>query len=593
MLFQVVRYEPKDFRQRRPNGNAGWNWYLGDTRRVPYLLPKLVKAVAAGETIYIPEGEKDVDNLRAIGLAATTNPGGIKKWRDEYSEYLRSADVVVLPDNHAEGREHAQQVVASLRGIAKRVRVLDIGQHWAECPGKGDISDWLAAGHTAEELSAMVTTLPEVAAAADDHSSAAEPPSVVNVVSVVWPGMAGAAYHGLAGEVVRIIGPHSEADPVALLVQFLTATGNLMGRTAYYQVESDRHCPNIFSVMVGDSAKARKGTSWGRVRALGFIADPEWFGGRVKGGLSSGEGLINEVRDERKEWNKKSGCEEVVDGGIKDKRLMVVEPEFASALSVAERHGNTISPIIRNAWDGVRLATLVKNSPLSATGAHISILGHVTIDELRARITRTDLANGFANRFIFVLVKRSKLLPHGGDLDERDLERLGERLREAIAFANTVGRVTMTTDASEAWSDIYGDLSAAQKGLLGAVTARAEAQVIRLALIYALLDRSEQIDAPHLHAALAVWDYCDASAAYVFGGMLGDPIADEIMWALQQAGSDGMSRTAIRDLFGRNRSGDRIGAALGLLATSRRARMQMRETGGRSAEFWFAVGGAA
>jgi hypothetical protein len=129
--------------------------------------------------------------------------------------------------------------------------------------------------------------------------------------------------------------------------------------------------------------------------------------------------------------------------------------------------------------------------------------------------------------------------------------------------------------------------------LLGAVTARGEAQVIRLALIYALLDHSEQIDVPHLHAALAIWDYCDASAAYVFGGMLGDPVADEIMRALQQAGDEGMSRTAIRDLFGRNRSGDRIGAALALLTTSRRARMEMRETGGRSAEFWFAVGGAA
>jgi len=405
--------------------------------------------------------------------------------------------------------------------------------------------------------------------------------------------MADAAYHGLAGDVVRIIGPHSEADPVALLVQFLTAAGNLMRRTAYYQVESDRHCPNIFSVMVGESAKARKGTSWGRVRALGLIADQEWSGDRVKGGLSSGEGLINEVRDERRELNKKTGCEEIVDAGVKDKRLMVVEPEFASALSVAERHGNTISPIIRNAWDGVKLATLVKNSPLSATDVHISILGHVTIDELRARITRTDLANGFANRFIFILVKRSKLLPHGGDLDDRDLERLGERLRSAVAFANTVGRVTMTGDAREEWSNIYGDLSAPQKGLLGAVTARAEAQVIRLALIYALLDHSEQIDVSHLHAALAVWDFADASAAYVFGGMLGDPIADEIMRALHQAGAEGMSRTAIRDLFGRNRSGDRIGAALGLLATSRRARMEMRETGGRSAEFWFAVGGAA
>src|SRR5262249_48743312 len=136
LLFEVVRFEPKDFRQRRPDGRSGWVWNLDDTRRVPYLLPELVKAGAAGETSYVPGGEKDTDNLGAIGFAATTNPGGIKKWRDEYSPHLRDADVVVLPDNHAEGREHGEQVVASLRGIAKRIRVLDIGKQWADCPAK-------------------------------------------------------------------------------------------------------------------------------------------------------------------------------------------------------------------------------------------------------------------------------------------------------------------------------------------------------------------------------------------------------------------------------------------------------------------------
>jgi AAA domain len=171
LLFQVVRYEPKGFRQRRPDGRGGWIWNLQDTRHVPYLLPELVKAVAAGETIYVPEGEKDADNLRAIGFAATTNPGGCKKWRTEYSEQLRGADVVVLPDNHLDGREHGDQVVASLRGIASRIRVLDIGKHWAECPNKSDISDWLAAGGSAEKLKAVVDTLPEVPTSADNKVS--------------------------------------------------------------------------------------------------------------------------------------------------------------------------------------------------------------------------------------------------------------------------------------------------------------------------------------------------------------------------------------------------------------------------------------
>jgi hypothetical protein len=197
--------------------------------------------------------------------------------------------------------------------------------------------------------------------------------------------MADAAYHGITGEVVKTIEPHSEGDPVALTLQFLTLAGNVIGRLPHYQVESDRHHVNLNVVLVGTSAKGRKGTSFGRVRAVVQVADDTWAGDRVKGGLSSGEGLINEVRDPVQKWNTEQGKYETVDPGAPDKRLMIVEPEFAGVLSVAERPGNTISSLIRRAWDGDKLQTLTKNSPLCATGAHISIIGHITEDELRAR----------------------------------------------------------------------------------------------------------------------------------------------------------------------------------------------------------------
>ena len=413
--------------------------------------------------------------------------------------------------------------------------------------------------------------------------------SVASVAPVAWPQMDQAAFQGLAGEVVEAIEPHSEADPVALLIQSLTVAGNLMGRTAYWRVEDDRHHANLFAVLVGESAKARKGTSLGRARAIARNADQAWSDDRLKGGLSSGEGLINEVRDERREWDRKEGREEIVDPGIADKRLMVVEPEFASVLAVSERQGNTLSQLIRRAWDGDKLSTMVKHSPLRATGAHISIIGHITIDELRACLTRTEAANGFANRFLFPLVRRSKELPFGGSLDDSVTIELGERLRERAMSAQGIGRVEMTAPAQEQWKAVYSKLSAPQPGLLGAVVARAEAQVIRLALTYALLDGSGQIDAPHLKAALAVWEYCESSAAFIFGDLLGDPVADEIARALQHAGPVGMTRTHIRDLFGRHRSADRIGAALALLATRGRARLESRSTGGRPVEIWFAA----
>jgi hypothetical protein len=156
LLFEVVRFEPKDFRQRRPDGRGGWIWKLGDTRRVLYMLPELLTAVAAGEMICIVEGEKDADALRAVGIATTTNPAGANKWRAEYNAFLRGADVVIVSDADTAGREHAEQIAKSLGGIAKRIRVLDIGKHWPECPDKGDISDWLTAGGTAEKFKALV-----------------------------------------------------------------------------------------------------------------------------------------------------------------------------------------------------------------------------------------------------------------------------------------------------------------------------------------------------------------------------------------------------------------------------------------------------
>lgn len=150
--------------------------------------------------------------------------------------------------------------------------------------------------------------------------------------------------------------------------------------------------------------------------------------------------------------------------------------------------GNTLSPVIRKAWDGGKLSTLTKNTPLTATGAHISIIAHITIDELRARLTRTDIANGFANRFLYPLVRRSKELPFGGDLSDSEILFLGENTQQALDIPRNIGRVTWTEAAANEWQRVYSALSAGRRGLLGAATARGVAHAVRLALLYALLD---------------------------------------------------------------------------------------------------------
>jgi hypothetical protein len=406
-----------------------------------------------------------------------------------------------------------------------------------------------------------------------------------------WPVIDDAAFHGLAGDFVRELIPHTEADPVGLLIQFLVAFGSIIGNAPYYLVESDKHHCNLFAILVGNSSKGRKGTGGGRVPAISRLADETWFNDRTASGLSTGEGLIEHVRDEVVRWNAKDKCTETVDPGVKDKRLMVTESEFAGTLAVMERPGNTLSPIVRNAWDGLRLQTITRASPLKATGAHISIVAHITRDEVRSRLTRTDMANGFANRFLFCLARRSKLLPHGGHVDDVALAKLAERFRAAVEFAQKAGRVTMTDEAANAWTATYEELSAERSGLLGAVTARAEAQAIRLALIFALLDSRNTIDTAHLNAAMAVWAYCDQSANLIFGDSLGDPVADDILLALR-ARPAGMTRTDISHLFGRHRTSDQIGAALALLLRLGRTRSETASTDGRPIERWFATGGA-
>jgi len=148
LLFQVVRFEPKDFRQRRPDCNGGWDWKLNGVRRVPYRLPELFRAMKAGKTIYIAEGEKGVDKLIAAGVAATCSAMGAGKWRDEYSTFLGGADVVILPDADEPGEAHCAAVAESLTGVAGRVRVLRL----AGLPDGGDVYDWLEAGGNAEQL---------------------------------------------------------------------------------------------------------------------------------------------------------------------------------------------------------------------------------------------------------------------------------------------------------------------------------------------------------------------------------------------------------------------------------------------------------
>ncbi len=382
-----------------------------------------------------------------------------------------------------------------------------------------------------------------------------------------WPAAPGeAVFHGPAGEFVLRTDPHTESHPMALLAQFLVAFGTASGSNAYYAVEASRHHANEFIVLVGPTSKGRKGSSWDHVEALIGDVDAGFVEHCIASGMSSGEGLIAEVAD---------ASENHLPTG--EKRKLVVESEFAQVMKVLAREGNTLSPVIRNAWDGKTLQTMAKNSPLRATGAHIGIVGHITKQELLRHITATELANGFFNRFMLVAVQRSKTLPFGGRLGGDDLDRVRQQVCLAARFAAVEQHISFDDPARECWIAAYDELSRGEAGLTGAATARAEAHTVRVALLYALLDCSEVIRLQHLEAALAFWAYSAASARWVFGDSIGDPTADEI-WTLARDRNDGITRTEVSNLFSRNKKAREIDRALqALIDAGRLERATIRD----------------
>lgn len=415
-----------------------------------------------------------------------------------------------------------------------------------------------------------------------------------------------AGYHGIAGEYIRLVGPHTEADPNHMLLYFLCAAGNIIGRGPHIVACGDAHFANLFVCAVGSTSTGRKGSATGPVERLFTMVDPTWSTRVQAGGLSSGEGLIYCVRDpsQSREKQKRGGTVQFEtvesDPGVSDKRLFVRQSELYGALQNMKRTGNNLSPILREAWDRGELNSMTKNSPLHATGAHISIVASITPEELRRSLT-DEIDNGFANRFLWGCSTRSKFLPSGGHLFELDLSEWIVRFGKIINTAQRGKRIRRSLEAEELWgrdysnTGMYAELSRERPGLFGIVTARAAPQVLRLALIFAELDEEDEMSSTHLLAAREVWRYCEASARYIFGEALQNKTANEILAALR-ASPNGMARSEIlRRVFGGHKLSTEIEEGLAELARLELAwRQEVSRTargapGGRPEERWFAV----
>lgn len=397
-----------------------------------------------------------------------------------------------------------------------------------------------------------------------------------------------AAFYGPLGEISKLIIPHTEADPAAILLQLIVGVGNAVGRNPHFKIEATKHHTNLFLILNGQSSKARKGTSWDNILNLLLKAD-FCYAPQIVSGLSSGEGLVSHLRD-----NRTRGDDDDEETPPIDKRLLVVESEFTRVLKVMGREGNTLSTIIRDAWDRGNFQVLTKRDPLKATNAHVSIIGHTTNEDLHRTLSACDVYNGFANRFLWAAAKRSRLLPHGGNLDPEKIAAHASSLSNLIGCAKAVGEMKRDDDAYAQWGEIYPKLSSEHPGKLGAVTNRAEGQVLRLSMIYALADGSSVIGLAHQNAALAVWAYCFNSACLIFKDLSDDDYATrnraERILAVLKRCPKGLTRNQVlHDIFFGNLKADLLDQALKILERDKLARSIIESTGGRSAERWVSV----
>ncbi|MFD8789254.1 DUF3987 domain-containing protein [Streptomyces vinaceus] len=387
------------------------------------------------------------------------------------------------------------------------------------------------------------------------------------------------AFHGIAGEILDYVEPHTEADPAGILATLLGGFSCMAGyyRTASASIEQS---VNAWFIIMGETGKGRKGTATDLAERFLHHADvPFWEHNRTPS-LSSGEGLIYAVRDgmDEDEIERRTESGALIDYGISDKRLLVTASEFAVVMSKA--HGGTLGPVLRDAWDGKSLTIKTRESE-TATEPHITIIGHVTPEEFAARLKSHEMAGGTYNRFLPMFVHMTKELawPDYPD-DWRDqLKAFGKRLGEAVEFAKEPGedrRVTFTPPAKKYYVETiyeeYNDTSSDSE-MMKQFTTRRLPYVIRIAAIYALMNGRLKVSKGDLEAAKAVVDYAIESARYVSKefntaatpGPRALKLSDDrktLLEVLTSAGPEGVSRTEIIKILGFRRSSAEITAML-------------------------------
>ncbi len=556
---------------------------------VPLAPPHDPEAEGQVAALLVSDAAKCLAIIRATGLQAE-HCYGPKATRIVRAAYAL-ADAGVVADNVTVGswlEEHGELQQVGGRTELARMLTDAITTKNAEHHARAII----AKAQQRDQLREAKTRVAELSS--NGHHSELES-DVMAFLSTrkAWPEPPGSSVwrSSMLADLLDLVRPCCEASDLAVAIQFMGLLGCVIGPDGpYASVGASRHTPRIFTLLIGATGSGRKGASIAPSIELFKRAAGDWRGPMT--GSTTGEGWIAAVRDPAPPEPSKDGKKPPPPPPT-DKRLCFIEEEFGRVLARANSEGSILPYVITASYDGAPLAIATRHDPIRATGAHISLLGHTTPTDLKDKLSEVAQSNGFANRFLMLMVKSERELPSPDVFDSRPgLNTFVAKLHDLLVFARDVGRMARDEQAEQLWRRIYPDLNNPMRRtsseIVGSLCQRGPAYCVRLAMLFALMDGSREVAAFHLLQAVEVWAFHERSVDYLYGDSCGHRDADAVLLWLRQEGR--MSREEISQMAGRNWHVSRIQRALAYLLEHKLARFN-KEQGerGRPAEIWTAT----
>jgi hypothetical protein len=486
LLFQVERLEPKDFWYRQPNGQ-GWTYNLDGVRRVLYRLPELLTA-PKDEWLFVVEGEKDADNLRKLGLVVTCNSGGAGKWRPEFNLHFKGRRVAIVPDNDGKGRDHARQVAGELLDVAFCLKLIEL----PGLPAKGDVSDWLAAGGTREQLLAFVENakpvirddleervVPTLESISDDeeepeHELDSEP---LTLPEAAWRGPFADYREAMAG----ILEAPDSAHFAAL---WAIAAAHLRRRVWTYYAGT--LYPNVYLIIFGPTGDSK--TSAQRV---GLDLLPEDGSVKILRGIGSAEALGDWMTQPEE--------------GEKVSHLITLE-ELGTLLALGARDGSTLITYLTQTFDTPPVFEIpYRKNPVKVMEPTPTLLAGTTHDWFWKSMKESDFHGGFGNRLFFLTGPPKPPVPFPKPPEEAKLAPV----RAALDRLDKIGplEIHLAPDAESPWEEFYRawkETAANFEPLLAAATKQIHAYALKLALVYMAFENTTVITRDQIAASIHV-----------------------------------------------------------------------------------------